>query len=250
MIFPKGAAAKREFCAAPFSAEYLYPCSLILAEELVRLKKEWILRILFLLIGLVIAHFGVTLFLLTELGSDPFNVLIQGLFRTLSSITGWMLLTHGRVHIAVSLLIILVLLIVDRSYIKIGTLICMIFGGPIIDFFTRILSPLNLSQAMLPVRILVLAAGCIILAYGMTIVIKSEAGTGPNDLVAIVISDKLHRKFSIIRVIVDICFVVIGWLLGGTFGVGTLICAVLVGPVAGVFLPINEKLIRTWVRES
>ena len=161
-----------------------------------------------------------------------------------------MLLTHGRVHIAVSLLIILVLLIIDRSYIKIGTLICMIFGGPIIDFFTRILSPLNLSQAMLPVRILVLAAGCVILAYGMTIVIKSEAGTGPNDLVAIVISDKLHRKFSIIRVIVDICFVVIGWLLGGTFGVGTLICAVLVGPVAGVFLPINEKLIRTWIRES
>ena len=211
------------------------------------MKKEWILRILFLLIGLIIAHFGVTLFLLTELGSDPFNVMVQGLFRSLSAATGWAFLTHGRVHIAVSLLIILVLLFADRSYVKIGTLICMVFGGPIIDFFSSLLSPLNLSEAQFPVRILVLASGCVILAYGMTVVIKSEAGTGPNDLVAIVISDKLHRKFSIIRVIVDICFVVIGWLLGGIFGIGTVICALLVGPVAGFFLPINGKRIQSWI---
>ena len=78
----------------------------------------------------------------------------------------------------------------------------------------------------------------------MTIVIKSDAGTGPNDLVAIVISDKLHRKFSIVRIIVDVCFVAAGWLLGGTFGLGTVICAALVGPVAGIFLPRNEKIIK------
>ncbi len=213
------------------------------------MKKVWIVRILFLLIGLVIAHLGVTLFLLTELGSDPFNVLIQGLFRTFSSLTGWAFLTHGRVHIAVSLLIILVLLIVDRSYIKIGTLICMVCGGPIIDFFTVLLTPLSLQLTPFPVRVLVLAIGCVILAYGMTIVIKSEAGTGPNDLVAIVISDKIHQKFSIVRVIVDVCFVAVGWLLGGTFGIGTLICALLVGPVAGVFLPVNGKMIQSFLRK-
>jgi uncharacterized membrane protein YczE len=39
-----------------------------------------------------------------------------------------------------------------------------------------------------------LVLGCIILAYGMTIVIKSDAGTGPNDLVAVVISDKTKKK--------------------------------------------------------
>jgi uncharacterized membrane protein YczE len=196
------------------------------------------------MIGLTIAHLGVTLFLLTELGSDPFNVLIQGLFRTLSSLTGWAFLTHGRVHIAVSLLIILALLLTDRSYIKIGTLLCMVCGGPIIDFFTLLLTPLFADISALPVRIIILAFGCVILAYGMTIVIKSDAGTGPNDLVAIVISDKLHRKFSIVRVAVDVCFVAAGWLLGGTFGLGTVICAALVGPVAGIFLPRNEKIIK------
>ncbi len=209
-----------------------------------RYFREWLIRVIILMIGLTIAHLGVTLFLLTELGSDPFNVLIQGLFRTLSSLTGWAFLTHGRVHIAVSLLIILALLLTDRSYIKIGTLLCMVCGGPIIDFFTLLLTPLFADISALPVRIIILAVGCVILAYGMTIVIKSDAGTGPNDLVAIVISDKLHRKFSIVRVAVDVCFVAAGWLLGGTFGLGTVICAALVGPVAGIFLPRNEKIIK------
>lgn len=206
--------------------------------------REWLIRILILMVGLTIAHLGVTLFLLTELGSDPFNVLIQGLFRTLSAWTGWRVLSHGRVHIAVSLLIILILLLTDRSYIKVGTVLCMVCGGPIIDFFTLLLTPLFPQDMALPLRIAILAAGCVILAYGMTIVIKSDAGTGPNDLVAIVISDKLHAKFSIVRIIVDACFIAVGWLLGGTFGIGTLICAALVGPVAGVFLPCNQRIIE------
>ena len=206
--------------------------------------REWLIRIIILMVGLTIAHLGVTLFLLTELGSDPFNVLIQGLFRTLSAWTGWRVLTHGRVHIAVSLLIILILLLTDRSYIKVGTVLCMVCGGPIIDFFTLLLTPLFAQDMALPLRIAILAVGCVILAYGMTIVIKSDAGTGPNDLVAIVISDKLHAKFSIVRIIVDACFIAVGWLLGGTFGIGTVICAALVGPVAGVFLPCNQRIIE------
>ncbi|MFA6829013.1 MAG: hypothetical protein WCQ74_05745, partial [Saccharofermentanales bacterium] len=90
---------------------------------------------------------------------------------------------------------------------------------------------------------------CVILAFGMTIVIKSAAGTGPNDLVAIVISDKLKFKFSIVRVVVDLCFAGIGFLLGGTVGLGTIICAFVVGPVAGLFLPFNEKWIKRIVNK-
>ena len=212
--------------------------------------KEWVIRIVFLMIGLTIAHLGVTLFLLTNLGSDPFNVLVQGLYRTLSGVTGWSFLTHGRVHIAVCLLIILILLFIDKSYIKIGTLLCMVFGGPIIDFFTMVLGSFITGITSLPLRILILALGCVILAYGMTIVIKSEAGTGPNDLVAIVLSDKLHKKFSIVRIIVDLGFVIIGVLLGGVAGIGTVICAFLVGPTAGVFLPLNEKMVEGVIKKS
>lgn len=210
--------------------------------------KETLIRVVILLIGLTIAHLGVTLFLLANLGADPFNVLVQGIFRTLSSVTGWTLLTHGRTHIAICFFIILVLLIVDRSYIKIGTLLCMICGGPIIDIFTFILGGLHIENFALIGKIVVLALGCAILAYGMTIVIQSDAGTGPNDLVAVVISDKTHTKFSIIRICTDFSFVALGFIMRGSFGIGTIICAFLVGPVAGVFLPVNKKMVEKVIK--
>lgn len=205
---------------------------------------ETIWRLVILFVGLTIAHLGVTMFLLADLGADPFNVLVQGLFKTLSGLTGWAFLTHGRVHIAVCFVIIVVLLIVDKSYIRLGTLVCMVFGGPIIDFFTLILQPIFDAVGSFWLMLVLLALGCVILAYGMTIVIKSQAGTGPNDLVAVVISEKLKKKFSIVRVIVDFSFVALGFFMGGVFGIGTLVCAFLVGPVAGIFLPVNEKLIE------
>lgn len=205
--------------------------------------KELLVRVVILLAGLTIAHLGVTLFLLADLGSDPFNVLVQGIFRTVSGITGWKALTHGYTHIAMCFLIILVLLIVDKSYIKIGTLLCMICGGPIIDFFTGILAPLFTENMYLGIKLLILCLGCAILAFGMTIVIKSDAGTGPNDLVAVVISDKTGRRFSVVRIVVDVTFVVVGFVLGGAVGIGTIICAGFVGPIAGFFMPYSEKLV-------
>ncbi len=214
-----------------------------------RSLKETIIRVVILLIGLTIAHLGVTLFLLADLGADPFNVLVQGVFRSITDLTEWKFLTHGYTHVTICFLIILVLLIVDRSYIKIGTILCMICGGPIIDFFTFFLKFLFEGEKSLWYKLVVLAFGCVILAFGMTIVIKSDAGTGPNDLVALVISEKMHGKFSIIRIVVDVSFVVIGFLLGGSFGIGTIVCACLVGPVAGFFLPRSEKMVGTVLKK-
>lgn len=207
--------------------------------------KLWIKKIIALMIGLTIAHLGCTLFILSNLGNDPYNVLIQGLYRSLDKAvaneTISAFLTHGRVHIAICAIIVLVLLFVDKSYIKIGTLLCMIFGGPIIDIFTVILKPVITDSFI--VRFVAMALGSVILAYGMTIVIKSDCGTGPNDLVAVVLSDKLKKNFGIVRIIVDFSFIAIGFLLSGTVGIGTLVCAFLVGPVANIFMPFNEKII-------
>ena len=212
--------------------------------------KEWSVRVVILMVGLIIAHLGVTLFLLSDLGSDPFNVLVQGVYRTMDRVFGWPFLTHGRTHVGISLMIVLVLLMVDRRYIKIGTALCMLFGGPIIDFFTLLLTPALGGLSGLVPRILMLVAGCVILAYGMTIVIRSDAGTGPNDLVALVISEKRNWKFSIVRICVDGCFTLLGFLLGGIAGLGTLICMFLVGPVAGFFLPVNGRLVERIIQKS
>ena len=146
--------------------------------------SEFIKRLIILVVGLTIAHLGVTLFLLSNLCSDPFNVLIQGISNVLP-------LSHGTCHQIICFLIL----------------------------------------------------GCFILAFGMTIVIKSNAGTGPNDLVGVVLSDKTKKPFGLCRVIVDFSFVIIGVLLGGIFGVGTIVCAFLIGPIADRFLPVSEKLV-------
>lgn len=211
---------------------------------------ELFVRVALLLFGLTVAHLGVTLFLESALGSDPFNVLVQGLFRALPWPAG---MTHGRVHLLVSLLIVLVLFFAARNYVRIGTLLCMALGGPIIDLWMIPLAPLFPDTLAFGWRIPALVLGCVILAFGMTIVICSEAGTGPNDLVAVVFSDRLKKPFGPVRIIVDLSFALTGWLLGGVVGIGTLVCAGLVGPCAQLFMPFSgrlcggvlEKMLRT-----
>ncbi|MEI3305380.1 MAG: hypothetical protein V8R40_04725 [Dysosmobacter sp.] len=204
-------------------------------------------RVVLLLIGLCIAHLGVTLFLQTELGSDPFNVFVQGLFRALPW-PAWAAMTHGRVHLLVSLLILLVLLMADRSYVGVGTVLCMALGGPIIDVYTLWLAPVIHGGLPLLWRLGLLVAGCLILAFGMTIVIHSQAGTGPNDLVAVVLSDKLKKPFGPVRVAVDCAFAGIGLALGGVLGIGTVVCAFLVGPAAQLFFPVSEQICQIALR--
>ncbi len=211
-----------------------------------RRGKEPAARVLLLLAGLTIAHLGVTLFLESDLGADPFNVLIQGLYRGLPW-PGWM--THGRVHLLVSLLIMGVLLIAARDYVRIGTVVCMALGGPIIDLWTVPLALLFPETLALLWRLTALVLGCVILAFGMTIVIRSEAGTGPNDLVAVVLSDKAKLPFGSVRVAVDVCFALTGWLLGGMVGLGTVACAALVGPSAQLFLPVSGRLCDLFLRK-
>lgn len=206
-----------------------------------RSLREMAVRVVLLLVGLWIAHLGVTLFLQTNLGSDPFNVFVQGLFRAIPW-PAWAGMTHGRVHLLVSLLIMVVLLVVDRSYVGIGTVLCMALGGPIIDVYTLWLAPFLNEKLPLAVRVPMLAVGCVILAFGMTIVIRSQAGTGPNDLVAVVLSDKSGKPFGPVRIGVDLTFALVGFALGGVVGIGTIICAFLVGPAAQLFFPVSEKI--------
>ncbi len=214
-----------------------------------RPPRQTAVRVALLLAGLTVAHFGVTLFLQSDLGSDPFNVLIQGLFRSIPW-PGWAGMTHGRVHLLVSLLIMAVLWFVDRPQVRIGTVLCMALGGPIIDMFTALLGPwLNASLPMWA-RVTMLALGCVILAFGMTIVIRSEAGTGPNDLVAVVLAEKLHKPFGIVRVVVDFAFALTGYALGGVLGAGTVICAFLVGPAAQLFMPWSGRICAWFLKKT
>lgn len=200
--------------------------------------KDWIKALIVLLAGLTIAHFGVTLFLLSNLGCDTFTVFIQGLSHTIN-------LSVGTVHVIVLCFLTVVMLITTKGYIKPGTVVCAFCGGPIIDIFSFMLKDYININSSLAVKILCVVIGCVILAAGMSIVIKSNAGTGPNDLIAIIFSDKLPSiQFQWVRIVCDLIFVTVGWLLGGTVGLGTIVAAFLTGPLVQFWLPITEKAVN------
>lgn len=199
--------------------------------------KDWIVGLVVLFIGLTIAHLGISLFLLSALGSDPFTVLIQGI----ATMVG---VSIGTCHVIALVLLMIVMLITTKGYIKPGSVVCAFCGGWIIDLFLWLFGDLVSETSHMAVRLVALVLGCIILSFGMSIVIKSNSGTGPNDLIAIILSDKIGKfPFSRVRMACDAIFTLAGFLMGGVFGIGTIVAVALIGPIVQFFLPKSEALI-------
>lgn len=203
-----------------------------------RINKEWLIRLVLLFIGLTIAHLGVTMFLVSELGSDTFTIFVQGLAGVIG-------ITVGQMHVLTLCVLMAVMLIFAREYIKAGTVVCAVCGGWIIDFFIWLFHGIVSSESTMAVRIIVMVLGCVILGIGMSLVIKSDAGTGPNDLIAIILTDRLKKiQFRWVRMSCDAFFVILGFLFGGVLGIGTLVAVVLTGPVVQWCMPKSEKLVN------
>lgn len=209
-----------------------------------RTAADWAKALSILLAGLAVAHLGVTLFLLSELGTDTFTVFIQGLSR----LSG---LTVGTVHVIVLCILMVLMLLGTKGYVKPGTVVCAFCGGPIIDLFTWLLGDWINGASDMAVRIASMLLGCVILSAGMSIVINSNAGTGPNDLVAVILSDRLPSvQFRWVRVGCDLFFVVLGFLLGGTVGAGTVAAVFLTGPLVQFWLPRTKKPVQAILHED
>ncbi len=198
---------------------------------------DWIKGLVVLFIGLTIAHLGVSLFLISELGSDPFTVLIQGI----SLMVG---LSIGTCHVIGLILLMIIMVITTKGYVKPGTVVCAFCGGWIIDLFLWLFGDMVTADSPMVIRLAVLVVGCIVLSFGMSIVIKSNSGTGPNDLVAVILTDKIGKfPFARVRMGCDAFFTVAGVIMGGVFGIGTIVAVALIGPVVQFFLPRSEKII-------
>ena len=209
-----------------------------------RSAADWAKALVILLIGLTVAHLGVTLFLLSELGTDTFTVFIQGMSRVFG-------LTVGTVHVIVLCILMVVMLVTTKGYVKPGTVVCAFCGGPIIDLFTWMLGGWINGGFPMPIRAASMLIGCVILSAGMSIVINSNAGTGPNDLVAVILSDKMESvEFRWVRVGCDLFFVVLGFLLGGTVGAGTVVAVFLTGPLVQFWLPKTKKAVQKVLKEQ
>lgn len=209
-----------------------------------RSMGDWAKALVILLIGLAIAHLGVTLFLLSDLGTDTFTVFAQGLARRAGISVGMMQMT-------VVCILMVVMLLTTKGYVKPGTVVCALCGGPIIDFFTWILGRYVNGDSAMIVRMISVVAGCVILSLGMSVVINSNAGTGPNDLVAIILTDKIRKiEFRWVRMACDVFFVILGFVLGGTVGVGTIVAVFLTGPLVQFWLPKTKKIVNGVLLEA
>ena len=97
--------------------------------------------------------------LLSALGTDTFTVFIQGLSRVAG-------LSVGTVHVIVLCILMVLMLLTTKGYVKPGTIVCAFCGGPIIDFFTWCFKEYINASSGMPVRIISVLVGCAILYFG------------------------------------------------------------------------------------
>ena len=212
-------------------------------------------RLVLFFVGMSIIQFGVALFLKTGIGSDPFTVFTQGLATVLNKtglqnlsivnmIAGKAEVTPGVANMIILIILFSGILIVDRKRIKIGTLICVVGVGPIIDLGVKVVSYFPIESANIFVKMLLVLLGCFVIAVGFSIMSESNVGVAPNDIVPFIIQDNLKFQYRWIRITFDVTFLIFGFILGGKVGIGTIIAMLTTGPFIQFCLPYGKKVVR------
>lgn len=201
--------------------------------------SETIKKILIFLLGMSIIQFGVALFLRMNIGSDPFTVFTQGLANTLNNLG--MNVTTGTANRIILVVLFSIILLLNKNHIKIGTIICVIGVGPIIDLGVRVVSVLPVESYSYLLKMFLIALGCFIIAIGFSILSTTKVGVSPNDIIPFIIKERINCEYRWIRICMDAFLLIGGFMLGGTVGVGTIIAMATTGPFIQLCLPYGQK---------
>jgi uncharacterized membrane protein YczE len=175
-------------------------------------------------IGLVLFGVGIALMLQSDLGLPPWDVLHQGLAEEFG-------LTVGIWSIIISFVVLLLWLPLRERY-GIGTVLNAIIIGIVIDLAVLVIP----EPDSIVVDALMLAGGILLIGFASGMYIGANLGPGPRDGLMTAVA----RRGPSIRVTrwgLEIVVLITGILLGGTFGVGTIAFALLIGPIVQFFLP-------------
>ena len=185
-------------------------------------------RLVQLYLGLVLYGFSASLLVLSGLGLSPWDVLHQGLAKHSSLAIGTWSIIVG--------LFVLLLWIPLRERPGIGTVSNVIFIGGTMDVVLA-----HLSQPHeLALRIVCLVVGVFLNGVATGAYIGAGLGPGPRDGLMTGLARRGH-SIRVVRTSLEVSVVVIGFLLGGTVGVGTVLYAVSIGPLAHVFVPFFSR---------
>lgn len=198
-------------------------------------------RILTSLIGLILCGVGVSMFLYSGMGVDPASVFELGIAKVFG-------ISYGTSSALINVAILLIVFFIDKSYINISSLIAIFGIGYTADFVRKILGILIQGEPNLILKLALILIGLFIMSCGIATYIKADLGVGAIDLISEIISRKSKMQYRLVRVIGDVAFVVIGFLLGGTVGVGTVVAAFLTGPTVQLVRPGVEKVLNAFFK--
>ena len=183
----------------------------------------------------ILMGFAVVLMRLSLFGNDPFSCMNLGY----AGVSG---LSYGTCVIIFNLVLIIPVALLDRSYLRFGTLINMFMLGLIADFWYALLEPLAIfSGPDLSLRILLLAGGVVLTCLSCSFYMSSKLGMGPYDAIGWIISERSGGRvpFRIVRILIDVCAVTIGFACSSIVGLDTLVLACGTGPLIEFF---NQKV--------
>ncbi len=159
----------------------------------------------------------------SQLGLWPWDVLHQGIAEHTP-------LSFGTANVAVAIVVLLVAWALGGRP-GLGTLANATLIGIFIQGLTSIHAVTALADQGLAVRIVLLALGIALAGPGTAFYIGADLGAGPRDTLMLVGSRRTGQRVGLVRGTIELAALGVGIALGGTFGVGTIAYALLVGPV-------------------
>jgi uncharacterized membrane protein YczE len=186
-------------------------------------------RLLQLVIGLFLYGIGIALIVRGAIGVAPWDVLAQGIDSHLH-------LGFGLITTVISG-VVLLLWIPLRQRLGVGTVANALLVGPSADVGLWLI-PAGLD---LWLRVLLFAAGLVLLAVASGIYIGASLGPGPRDGLMTGLHNRTGWPIWAVRTGIEGSVLLIGWLLGGNVGPGTVVFALLVGPLCQLTLPLFAR---------
>ena len=177
-------------------------------------------KLAIIVIGSIIAAYGITLALYAGFGGATLAVLWQGIAKTFH-------LSIGMASFIVALGMILFALIYDKSQIHIGTVLYQIVYSTCVDLF----SARHIYSTYRWINFFIMLLGVLLFAVGTGLYASASLGRGSYEAVTFALAEKNHWQVKIVRMALDILVVLIGVLLGGKFGLCTIITVIISGPI-------------------
>lgn len=177
---------------------------------------------------------GVGIFLQCGLGSDPIGILCDGISRSLG-------IQFGNASLLYNVIVIVLALLVAKKNMGAGTIVYAVCSGYFIDFYSWLLSPLQLSGRQMAIRLLAYLIGELLFAFALALLIRFELGMNALDALLYKLEEKTSVKYAILRTGTDFLYTATGFLLGGVFGIGTVLSILFTGTLVGKFVKLGKR---------